>query len=116
MTGGPYPVAPRTDFNTALVWVAVGAAIVVASWRMDRMTAQGADLYTAPGLWPGVVGLVLALLGGALAWRSFRRARPGDGHAATPRRGDLVLAVGFGVATGVVFVLALLRVCLGRPY
>lgn len=116
MTGGPYPVAPRADFNTALAWVAVGAALVVASWRMDRMTSQGADLYTAPGLWPGVVGLVLALLGGALAWRSLRRARAAGWHAAAPRTEELVPAPRFALAAGLFLVYALLGVGRGLPY
>ena len=66
-----YPVAPRTDLRGAFVWIAVGAIVVFASWRMDRLTQQGAELFTAPGLWPGVIGLMLALLGGILAWRSL---------------------------------------------
>ena len=63
--------------------MAFGGLVVVASWRMDRLAQQGADLYTAPGLWPGVVGLLLALLGGVLAWRSVLRARETAWDAAT---------------------------------
>jgi len=116
MSGGPYPVAPRTDLYAALVWVALGATIVVASWRMDRMTAQGADLYTAPGLWPGIVGLVLALLGGLLAWRSLARARAAGWNAEAPRGETLVPAPRFALAAGLFFVYALLGVGRGLPF
>ncbi|MBK9117646.1 MAG: tripartite tricarboxylate transporter TctB family protein [Betaproteobacteria bacterium] len=116
MSGGPYPVAPRSDLNTALVWVALGAAIVVASWRMERMTAQGADLYTAPGLWPGVVGLALALLGGLLAWRSLVRAREAGWDAAAPRGETLVPTPRFALAAGLFLVYALLGVGRGLPF
>ncbi len=70
-----FPVAPRTDLRGAFAWIALGAVIVFESWRMDRLTQQGAAIFTMPGLWPGIVGLLIALLGGLLAWRSVMRAR-----------------------------------------
>lgn len=116
MSAGPYPVAPRADLVAALAWVAFGTAIVVASWQMDRLTAQGADAYTAPGLWPGVVGLVLALLGGALAWRAVGRARAAGWDAAAARDETLVPVSRFALAAGLFFVYALLLVGRGLPF
>ena len=58
-----------------VAWTALGCLIAVLSWQMDRMTQQGATLHTAPGLWPGIVGTLLAALGGVLVLRSWRRAQ-----------------------------------------
>src|SRR3954469_10259815 len=96
--------------------MALGCIIAVLSWQMDRMTQQGATLHTAPGLWPGIVGALLAVLGGMLALRSVQRARrigwdppPGDGPRFAP-------VVNFGGAAGLVFVYALLLVGRGLPF
>ena len=62
----------RVDLVSALAWIALGGAIVAASWTMDRLEARGALLHNVPGLVPGVLGLVLALLGVVLAARALR--------------------------------------------
>ncbi|MEO8752674.1 MAG: tripartite tricarboxylate transporter TctB family protein [Casimicrobiaceae bacterium] len=111
-----FPVAPRTDLRTAFFWIALGAAIVFGSWRMDRLEQQGAELYTAPGLWPGVIGLLLALLGGILAWRSVRRARAASWNAVEPEDATLVPASRFALATAMFFGYALLLVGRGLPF
>ena len=111
-----YPVAPRTDLRGAFVWIAVGAIIVFESWRMDRLTQQGAELFTAPGLWPGVIGLMLALLGCILAWRSLQRARVAGWH--TAEEDDTVYAPKsqFVLAAAMFFAYALLLVGHGLPF
>ena len=43
--------------TAALFWIALGAAIVVASWRMDRLEHLGVNSCTAPGLMPGILGV-----------------------------------------------------------
>jgi len=111
-----YPVSPRADLRTAFVWIALGACIVFASWRMDRFESQGATLYTAPGLWPGIIGLLLALLGGVLAWRSVDRARATHWIAATPDDTALVPASRFRLAIAMFFTYALLLVGHGLPF
>lgn len=111
-----FPVAPRTDLRTAFVWIALGAVIVFGSWRMDRLEQQGAELYTAPGLWPGVVGLMIALLGGVLAWRSLRRARAAGWDAADVDDATLVPTARFALATAMFFAYALLLVGRGLPF
>jgi hypothetical protein len=69
-------VSPQADFIAAWVWVAFGLAVMIGAWRMDRLESQGASLYTAPGLVPGILGAVLLLLGLLLALRAARA----DGH------------------------------------
>lgn len=65
-------ISPRADFISALVWIAFGSAVVIASWRMDRLTDQGATSYTAPGLVPGILGGIMLLLGVLLVARAAR--------------------------------------------
>jgi hypothetical protein len=69
-------VSPQADFIAAWVWVGFGLAVLIGAWRMDRLESQGASLYTAPGLVPGILGVVLLLLGLLLALRAARA----DGH------------------------------------
>lgn len=111
-----YPAAPRTDFLGALAWIALGVTTVVLSWGMDRFAQQGATLHTYPGLWPGIVGAVLCLLGGALALRSLGRARR-VGWAAGGRDSiETVARTRFALGAGLFLVYALLLVGRGLPY
>ncbi len=116
MAATPPTVAPRTDLRTALVWIGIGAVIVIGSWRMDRMTQQGADLYTAPGLWPGIIGFLIAALGGILVWRSVLRARETGWTAADADVTVLVPRSRFALALTLFFVYALLLVGRGLPF
>ena len=63
----------RSDLRGGVGWIVFGLAIVGASLRMDRYESMGGTLYTAPGLVPGMLGLLLMLLGALLAWRGGRR-------------------------------------------
>ncbi|MEO5771121.1 MAG: tripartite tricarboxylate transporter TctB family protein [Burkholderiaceae bacterium] len=65
-------ISPQADFIAAWVWVGFGLAVMIAAWRMDRLESQGASLYTAPGLVPGILGAVLLLFGLLLAFRAAR--------------------------------------------
>jgi len=90
----------KSDTIQGLAWIATGGAIVYASWTMDRLERHGAALYTAPGLVPGLLGLVLLVLGVVLALRNRRAAASG----APVRWGNtpLVLALCLGYAVGLV--------------
>lgn len=68
-TGG---VSARADFAGAIVWMAIGLAIVAAALAMDRFEAVGATVYTMPGLVPGILGATLAGLGLLLLVRAIR--------------------------------------------
>lgn len=64
---------PRSDLKDAAGWIVLGAAVLVASWRMDRLEAQNINPYTIPGLLPGLLGLGMVFLGALMALRSWRR-------------------------------------------
>jgi hypothetical protein len=95
------PPDPRADFIDAVVWMALGGAILIGGLTMDRLASQDVNPYTVPGLLPGLLGIAMMLLGALLALRSWRRGaraprraaedRPAD--SATRRRVALVLAL-----------------------
>jgi hypothetical protein len=72
----------RVDLAWSAAWIALGAAIVIGSWTMDRLERYGATFYSAPGLVPGVLGLVILLLGIVLGARALRE---GAVHAGASR-------------------------------
>jgi len=111
-----YASSPRRDLQGAVVLTALGCAISVLSWQMDRMTQQGATLHTAPGLWPGIVGTALALLGGVLMFRSWRRAQRIGWDAAEADATNYATPSSFALATAMFFVYALLLVGRGLPF
>jgi hypothetical protein len=108
--------SPRRDLVGGGVCTAFGCVVTVLSWQMDRMTQQGATLHTAPGLWPGIVGASLAVLGGLLALRSWRRAQRTGWDAALPDETDYARPESFALAAGMFFVYALLLVGRGLPF
>jgi hypothetical protein len=61
----------RRNLQDAVVWVILGGVILVASLSMDRLESQGINPYTAPGLLPGLLGVVMMCLGVLLALRSI---------------------------------------------
>jgi hypothetical protein len=78
-------VSARADLVSALLWLAFGGAILIGSWRMDRLANLNINKYEAPGLVPGLLGTTLVLLGVMLAVRSIRR---GALAPAGPRSSD----------------------------
>jgi putative tricarboxylic transport membrane protein len=97
----------RLDLVTAAAWVAVASGIVVGSWTMDRLERLGAPLYSAPGLVPGLLGLVLLALGVVLGVRAVRAAGLDDPRVNPSLREGwrgtaLVLALCLGYAVGLV--------------
>ena len=92
----------RADLVSALAWIALGAAIVYGSWSMDRLERFGAKLYTAPGLVPGVLGLVLLVLGTLLGARALRRGITTSLRLDLGGSTLLVLALCLGYALGLV--------------
>jgi hypothetical protein len=74
------------DLRGGLFWVALGAAVVITSARMDRFESMGGSIYTAPGLVPGLFGGALLLLGLLLCWR----ARPQREASATSTTAPLL--------------------------
>jgi hypothetical protein len=71
----------RADLVAGLVFTGLGAAVVVESLRMPRFAELNVEPYTAPGLVPGLLGLVILILGGMLC---LRAAREGGGRLSSP--------------------------------
>ncbi|MEJ7931840.1 tripartite tricarboxylate transporter TctB family protein [Ramlibacter sp. AN1015] len=111
--------SPRSDLLGALVWVAFGGAIALAAWRMDRLENLHINTYEVPGLVPGLLGCMLAVLGVLLALRALRRGALRRAESVTqPRAGA---AGGAGRATmalvlATMLVYALVMVGHGLPF
>ena len=99
-------MANRGDLLGAGVFAAAGAAILIASLRMDRLTERGIEVWSAPGLTPGVIGalmIVLSLVLGAQALRAPAEVPDNDADPGSLRQGllALVLCVAFaGITLG----------------
>jgi hypothetical protein len=78
----------RVELQSAALWAALGAAIVVASWRMDRLEDRGINPLSAPGLTPGVFGAAMLVLALALAWQAWHAASDGPAPEAGPPPGS----------------------------
>ena len=102
--GGARPSA-RADLWGGFFWIALGAAIAIGSWNMDRLERLGVSFYTAPGLVPGILGVLMMLCGTVLAVRALREGAFGPQRPALllepqilRRAGvSLVLALGFAI-------------------
>ena len=100
-------VSSRTDRWFSVLLTAFAFAVVVESWRMPRLSELGVHPMSAPGLTPGLLGLVLLCLGIALLVRSVRSASSSVGaDAASPtdgstwRRAALTVALCLGYSLG----------------
>jgi hypothetical protein len=67
------PITPRGDLKDAACWIALGVVVLIGSVTMDRLEQQHINPYTVPGLLPGLLGIMMMLLGGVLALRSLGR-------------------------------------------
>jgi hypothetical protein len=92
----------RGDLLQGVAWALGGGIIVYASWTMDRLERHGAALYTAPGLVPGLLGLLLLALGVVLAVRGRRAPGPASAPAFAWGNTPLVLALCLGYAVGLI--------------
>jgi hypothetical protein len=110
------PASPRTDAIAAFALLAFGVLVAVLSWRMDRIESQGGTLWTAPGLWPGAIGLVIVALATVLVVRSRRRGRALGWDAAEAHDTPLVPTRRFALAAALFFVYALVLVGRGVPF
>lgn len=94
----------HSDPIFGLGWMAFGAAVLVASWRMDRLESLHVNPWSAPGLLPGLLGVLIVLFGAALGARSLIRQRASRKRSASSgfsaRRTGLALALCFGFGAG----------------
>jgi len=105
---GPRP-SPRADLYGGVFWVVLGTAIAIASWNMDRLERQGVSFFTAPGLVPGILGVLMVILGIVLAGRALRDGALGAQpfpplllNKETLRRAGIALLLTIGFAVGLV--------------
>ena len=109
-TGEPETVASlRSDFMSALGWMALGIAILIGSVMMDRLEKQGINPYTIPGLLPGLLGIAMTILGALLAARSWRprllsTVAAADASATRAGQKRLLLVLGLCLTFGVILV------------
>jgi hypothetical protein len=61
----------RADLITGIVLVAFGLAVLAESWGMPRFEERRINPWTVPGLVPGMLGVIIAVLGSVLALRSL---------------------------------------------
>jgi putative tricarboxylic transport membrane protein len=66
------PTERRADLWFALLLTALSPVVLVEAWRMPRLADQGVHPMSVPGLTPGLIALVLLVLGVMLLWRSLR--------------------------------------------
>src|SRR3981189_1513884 len=99
--------ALRSDFLSALGWMALGIAILIGSVMMDRLEKQDINPYTIPGLLPGLLGIAMTILGMLLAARSWRPHLVASANNAPLHRVErkrLLLVLGLCLTFGVVLV------------
>ena len=101
--------SPHADLVTGGAWLVVGAAIMIGSWRMDRLESQGVQWFTAPGLVPGVMGVLIVLTALLIVVRALRRraqfraaATVRSGGTSDGRRALLSLGLCLAFAAGLV--------------
>src|SRR3954471_23247184 len=103
-------VSARTDFLSALGWMALGIAILIGSITMDRLKNQDINPYTVPGLLPGLLGIAMTILGAFLAARSWHSgmfsatAPDADISGRRAERMQLLLVLGLCLGFGVILV------------
>ena len=73
----------RADLITSTILVLFGGAVVFESWRMPRFESIGGTFHNAPGLVPGMLGAIIALMGALMLVRSLR-AMAGRPASAAP--------------------------------
>ena len=71
--GGEHSIKPGAELLDGLGWMTLGITITIASVLMDRLEKQDINPYTIPGLLPGLLGIVMTLLGLLLVLRSWGR-------------------------------------------
>ena len=82
-------------------WMALGAAVLAASWRMDRLANLNINPWSAPGLLPGVLGALMMVFGAALLLRSLAtRGESAPAATGSAPRTWLALLLCFGYAAG----------------
>ncbi len=64
-------MSPRGEWLGVAFWAGLGTTISVAGWRMDRLSHQGIAPWSAPGLLPAVVGMLMVAFALVLAVQAW---------------------------------------------
>ena len=105
------------DLVTGLLLATAGIAILVMSIDMPRFEERGVNPWTVPGIMPGAIGAILALLATGLVVRSLRRMRRAEDDqaaecvestSATRPTGAVAVAIAAIIAGGYVALLGAL--------
>jgi putative tricarboxylic transport membrane protein len=94
------PLPPRVDLWTGAIFLLLGLAIVALCLKMPTYTDQKGVIYTAPGLVPGIYGIVISGLSLWLIVRSLQRRRANGsakGETAPDGSSNLRLALAAGL-------------------
>lgn len=91
---------PGPDRLFGAGWFALGAAVLAASWRMDRLEGLHINPWSVPGLLPGLLGALMMFFGAALFLRAPAPAGGGTASGATGGRIWLALVLCVGFAAG----------------
>lgn len=62
----------KKDFITSIVLIVFSISVAVSSYTMPRLEHRGIDPFSAPGIVPGLIGLILLCLALILFVRSIR--------------------------------------------
>ena len=92
----------KKDFITSIVLIAFSVSVIVMSYTMPRLERRNIDPFSAPGVVPGMIGIVLLLLALVLFVRSIRRGGYRMFHTASNKADDAHLQ---GAATRVLLTL-----------
>jgi hypothetical protein len=63
----------KADFVTSVILIAMGIAILVLSIQMPTMADRNQSVYSAPGVVPGFIGLMITILSFAMLLRSLKK-------------------------------------------
>ena len=62
----------RKDFITSIILITFSVSVIVMSYEMPRLERRGIDPFSAPGVVPGMIGIILLSLALILFVRSIR--------------------------------------------
>lgn len=103
------PLQPRVDLWTGAVFMLLGLSIVSLAIQMPTFKEQRGEIYTAPGLVPGIYGLVICVLSVWLVVRSLRRGlSPVPAASEAPPDGSSNLRLVLAAALGLIFCVGLI--------
>ena len=101
----------KKDFLTSRVLIAFSLSVIVSSYTMPRLERRGIDPFSAPGVVPGMIGIILLVLALILFIRSVRHGgylifRPRSQEESVHR--GAVLRVGLTLVISLIYAIGFL--------